>query len=106
MKGYEERREGFEGEFKRNQELAFRTTVRRNKLLGMWVAEHLGLPACEAEAYAKSVANADFDARGDNDVIAKVQADLAAKRIPLDEAELRAELARAATEARRQLAEA
>jgi hypothetical protein len=106
MKGYEEWRRGFEAEFTRNQELAFRTTVRGNKLFGLWVAERLGLPRGEAEAYAKSVINADFDALGDNDVIAKVQADLAAKGISLDEAELRAELARAVTEARRPLAEA
>jgi len=106
MKGYEERRRGFEAEFARNQELVFRAIVRGNKLFGLWAAERLGLPTGEAEAYAKSVVNADFDAPGDNDVIAKVRADLVAKGILLDEAELRTELARAVTEARRQLAEA
>ncbi len=80
--------------------------MRRNKLLGLWVAERLGLPAGEAaEAYARSVVAADFELPGDDDVIAKVRGDLAAKGIGLTDAELRIELARAAVEADRQLAE-
>ena len=74
MKGFVEREKGFEAEFKRNQELAFRVTARRNRLFGLWAADRLGLTAGEAaESYAKSVVAADFEKPGDADVIAKVQ---------------------------------
>ena len=88
MNNFRERGKSFETEFSRNQELAFRITARRNRLFGVWAAEKLGLAAGEpVETYAKAVVAADFDA----------------KRIIVTEAELRAELARAAAEARRQM---
>ena len=106
MKGLADRGKAFEAEFKRNQELACRVTVRRNRLFGLWAAARLGLPQGEAaDAYAKTVVEADFKVPGDADVIQKVQGDLAAKDITMTEAELRAELARAGAEARRQLTE-
>ncbi len=106
MRGFDERQKAFEADFKRNQELAFRITARRNRLLGLWAAERLGLPAGDAaEAYARTVVAADFAAPGEDDVVEKVRADLAAKRIDIPEAEVRAELARAAVAARKQLAD-
>jgi hypothetical protein len=105
MRTFDERRQGFEAEFKRDQELVFRIAARRNRLLGLWAAEKLGLPAGDpAESYAKTVVAADFEAPGDSDVVAKVLGDLAAKGVAATEAEVRAELKRAAEEARRQLA--
>jgi hypothetical protein len=106
MKSFDDRQKGFEAEFKREQELSFRITARRNKLFGLWAAERLGLQAGEeAETYAKSVVAADFEVPGDSDVIEKVRADLAAKGIDMTEADIRSELARAATKAREPLAE-
>jgi hypothetical protein len=105
VKNFEDREKGFEAEFKRNQELQFRVNARRNKLFGLWAAEKLGLPAgSEAEAYARTVVEADFQKPGDGDVIEKVRADLADKGMALTEQQLRVELERAATEARRQVA--
>ena len=73
MKGLTEREKGFEAEFKRNQELRFRVTARRNRLFGLWAAARLGLPPGEeADTYAKEVVAADFEAPGDDDVIGKV----------------------------------
>ena len=105
MRSFEDREKGFEAEFKRNQDLAFRVTARRNRLFGMWVAEQLGLPADQAERYARTVVEADFEKPGDSDVIEKVQKDLAAMGISMTEPQLRAELERAAAEAKRQLME-
>jgi len=104
MKSFTEREKGFEAEFKRNQELMFRVTARRNRLLGLWAAARLGLPAEEAEVYAKTVVAADFEAPGDADIIKKVRTDFEEKGVAVTEAELRSELARAAAEARRQFA--
>lgn len=104
MGSFVERGKALEAELKRDQELAFRINMRRNKLFGLWAAARLGLPSGElTEAYAKSVVAADFEAPGDQDVIRKVLADLAEKGIAATEAELRAELARAAAEARKAL---
>ena len=106
MKSFEDRQKGFEAEFKRSQELQFRVGARRNKLFGLWAAGRLGIGAAdEAEAYARTVVEADFERPGDGDVIEKVQKDLAAKGIELSEAQLRAELTRAADEAKRQLSQ-
>jgi len=106
MRSFEERQKGHEAQFAHGQELAFRITARPNRLLGLWAAERLGLPAGEeTEAYAKSVVAADFQAPGDDDVIEKVRGDLAAKGLDVTVEQVRAELARAAAQAREQLAE-
>ncbi|WP_158818150.1 DUF1476 domain-containing protein [Methylocapsa sp. S129] len=106
MNSFEERQKGFEAQFVRDQELSFRVAARRNKLLGLWAAERLGLPAGEAaETYAQTIVAADFQAPGDDDVIKKLHDDFAAKGVGVSQTELRAELARAATEAYKQLTE-
>jgi hypothetical protein len=106
MKSFEDRQKGFEAEFKRNQELQFRVTARRNRLFGLWAAGRLGIgTGDEAEAYARTVVDADFEKPGDSDVVEKVGGDLAAKGIEMSEAQLRAELTRAADEAKRQLSQ-
>lgn len=106
MNSFKDREKGFEAEFKRNQELQFRVTARRNKLFGLWAAEKLGVAAGDAtEAYARAVVDADFEKPGDSDVIEKVQNDLSAKGISLTEAQLRTELTRAEDEAKRQLSQ-
>ena len=103
MNGLSGREKGFEAEFTRNQELAFRITARRNRLFGLWAADRLGLPKLETEAYAASVVAADFEKPGDDDVLCKVFQDFTSKGVAMSEPQLRAELGRALTEARRQL---
>jgi hypothetical protein len=104
MDNFAGRKKSFEAEFARNQELTFRITARRNRLFGLWAAKRLDLPAGDAaNAYADMVVAADFEAPGDDDVIRKVLADFIEKDVPISEAELRAELARAGREARQQL---
>jgi hypothetical protein len=104
MTNFDERKRGFEADFARDQELSFRVTARRNRLLGLWAAERLGLAAgTAAEDYAKTVVAADFDAPGDDDIVEMVRGDLVAKGIETTVAEVRAELGRAAILARQQL---
>ena len=105
MTGFDERKRGFEAGFARDQDLSFRVTARRNRLLGQWAAERLGRAAgAAAEDYAKTVVAADFEAPGDDDIVEKVRGDLVAKGIETTVAEVRAELGRAAILAREQLA--
>jgi hypothetical protein len=88
MSTFTEREEAFEKQFALDGELRFKATARRNKLLGLWVAERLGKAGAEAEAYAKSVVLADFQEPGDGDVLHKIRQDLAAAGKSVDEAEL------------------
>lgn len=76
MSTFDKRQEGFEKKFAHDEELRFKATARRNKLLGLWVAEKIGKTGEDAEAYAKSVVMADFEEAGDDDVFRKVKADL------------------------------
>jgi hypothetical protein len=105
MSSFAKRNRAFEADFARNQESSFRVAARRNRLLGLWAAERLGLPAgTAAEDYATTVVAADFVAPGDDDVVEKVRGDLVAKGIETSVAEIRAALDRAALLARAQLA--
>jgi hypothetical protein len=76
MSTFDKREEGFEKKFAHDEELRFKATARRNKLLGLWVAEKLGKTGADADAYAKSVVMSDFEEAGDDDVFRKVKADL------------------------------
>jgi hypothetical protein len=89
MTTFDKREEGFEKKFAHDEELRFKATARRNKLLGLWVAEKLGKTGTEADAYAKAVVMSDFEEAGDNDVLRKIQADLAAGNVDLSEHQLR-----------------
>ncbi len=85
MTNFNEREKGFESKFKRDEESRFKVTVRRNKLLGLWAAEKMGLSGDAADTYAKDVVKADFEEPGDDDVLRKVLGDLQAKGVETSE---------------------
>ena len=89
MTTFDKREEGFEKKFAHDEELRFKANARRNKLLGLWAAEKLGLSGDAANAYAKEVVMADFEESGDGDVLKKVRADLEAKGIAQSEQDIR-----------------
>ena len=105
MTTFDNREQAFENKFARDEEMAFRVTARRNRLLGTWAAQRMGLTAEETDAYAKAVVQADFEEAGDEDVIRKVLGDLTAAGVATDEAAVRQALADQTVEARRQLME-
>src|SRR5919197_112191 len=89
MTSPDKREEGFEKKFAHDEELRFRATARRNKLLGMWAAEKLGLTGADAEAYAKEVVLADFEEAGDHDVFRKIRKDFDAKGVAQSDHQIR-----------------
>jgi hypothetical protein len=89
MTTFDNRKEGFEKKFAHDEELRFKATARRNKLLGQWAAEKLGLSGDAAVAYAKDVVAADFEEAGDDDVVRKVMADFKAKNVDQSEHQVR-----------------
>ena len=60
MTTFDKREEGFEKKFALDEELRFKANARRNKMLGLWAAEKLGLTGPAADAYAKEVVVADL----------------------------------------------
>lgn len=93
MAQFDERETNFEKKYKHDKELEFKINARRNKLLGLWVGELLGLKGPEADAYAKSVVMADFERPGDQDVVDKVLADCRAKGVEMSEHRVRKHMA-------------
>ena len=89
MTTFNDREKAFEDKYKHDQELQFKVEVRRNKLLGIWAAELMGLEGADAEAYAKEVVASDFEEPGDADVVRKVLGDLEAKGQEMTEHRLR-----------------
>jgi hypothetical protein len=89
MTTFEERQKGFERKFAHDEELKFKATARRNKLLGLWAAERLGLSGDEAQAYAREVVKADLAEPGEEDVFRKVRSDFDAKGIAESDHQIR-----------------
>lgn len=89
MSTFDQRKDAFENKFAHDEELRFKATARRNKLLGLWAAEKLGKAGTDADAYAKSVVLADFEEAGDEDVLRKVKADFASANVAVADDEIR-----------------
>lgn len=105
MTTFNDREKAQEAKFVREEEMAFRVTARRNKLLGQWAASRMGLTPEETNSYAKSVVQADFEEVGDEDVIRKLLGDLTGAQVETSDEEIRQALADMTVEARRQLME-
>jgi hypothetical protein len=103
MTNFSDKERAEEAKYARDEEMEFRVAARRNRLLGAWAADKMGLTAAEADAYGKEVIQADFEEAGDEDVIRKLLGDLTAAGVQVDEAEIRTALETKAVEARRSL---
>jgi hypothetical protein len=89
MDSFDRRKDGFERKFAHDEELRFKATARRNRLLGHWAAEQLGLNGVEADAYARDVVNADFAVPGDQDVFDKLRSDFDAGKVTVSDQQIR-----------------
>ena len=105
MTQFDDRERAFESKFAHDEEMKFRITARRNRLLGEWAARQMGLSEAESEAYARDVVRADFEEGGDHDVVRKVLGDLTSAGIECDDAQIQAALRNKEIEARRQIIE-
>jgi hypothetical protein len=92
MSSFDDRETSFENKFKHDKELEFKATARRNKLLGLWAANLLGVHGVEAESYAKTVVKADLEQPGDQDVVNKLLGDFKQRGIDMSEHRLRKQM--------------
>ncbi len=88
MTTFDKREEAFEEQFAHDEELRFKATARRNKMLGLWAAQKLGLTGDAAEAYAKEMVMLEFG-EGDPDVFTKVRRDFDAKGVAQSDHQIR-----------------
>ena len=103
MAQFDDRERAQEAKFAHDGELRFKAEARRNKLLGLWAAEHMGLSDEHAREYAGQVVTADFQEAGDEDVFRKVSADLKAKGASVSDDMIRAKMAELTATAREQV---
>lgn len=89
MSEFDRRKKGFEDKFAHDEELRFKANARRNKLLGLWAAEKMGVTGPDAEAYAREVVLADFQEAGDQDVFRKIRADFDDKGVEQSDHQIR-----------------
>jgi hypothetical protein len=89
MTGFEDREKGFERKFAHDEELKFRATARRNKLLGLWAAAEMGITGDAAQAYAREVIKADLEQPGEEDVFRKIRKDFDAKGVQQSDHQIR-----------------
>jgi hypothetical protein len=103
MSTFDDREKGQEAKFAHDSELRFRAEARRNKLLGLWAAEHMGLSAEHAKQYAAEVVAADFEEAGDEDVFRKISADIKARGGSISDDMIRRKMAELVAIAREQV---
>lgn len=104
MTQFDNREKAFESKYAHDQELQFKVMVRRNKLLGLWAAEEMGLTGEAATQYAIDVVKSDFEEAGDHDVFRKIKADLDAKQVDVTEHRLRKQMDELMVLAKQQIA--
>jgi hypothetical protein len=103
MTDFKDRERAEEAKFAHDADMEFRIIARRNRLLGQWAADRMGLTAAEADSYAKAVVQAEFEDAGDEDVVRKLLGDLVSAGVETDETEVRAAMETKQIEARRTL---
>ena len=105
MTTFDERERAFEAKFARDQEMQFRIHARRDRLLGLWAAERMGLTDVEAETYAKELIRSDFETITDDDIVRRLLGDLTSAGVDIEESEIRSRIEEKTVKARRQLIE-
>lgn len=105
MTTFNDREKGFESKFALDQETEFKAVARRNRLLGLWAADRMGLQGDSRDDYARAVVKSDFEQPGDEDVMRKVMQDLEGSGLGVRESEVRSKMDELLAVAREQVRE-
>ncbi len=103
MTTFDDREKGFESKYALDQEQEFKAVARRNKLLGLWAAEKMGLSSESADQYAAAVVRADFEQPGEEDVFRKIDQDFKGAGLTVSEGEIRSKMDELGSVARDQI---
>lgn len=105
MTTFDERKDKYEKKFAHDEELRFKASARRNKLVGQWAAGILGLTGDKADQYVRQVIAADLQEKGDDDVFRKLRADFDAAGVDQTNHQIRRHMDEFMEEAVRQVME-
>ena len=89
MSTFDKREDAFEKRYVHDEEMQFKAVARRNRLLGQWAAEKLGLSGDDAVEYAKAVVRADFEEPGEEDVFRKIRGDFDEAKVEQSDHQIR-----------------
>lgn len=103
MSTFDDRENAFESQYAHDEEMEFKAVARRNKLLGLWAAELMGITGDDADAYAKDVVKADFEEAGHEDVFRKIRGDFDARGIEQSDHQIRHRMDQLLEDARKQI---
>ena len=103
MTTFDDREKAFEAKFALDQEQEFKAVARRNKMLGLWAADKMGLSPESADQYAQAVVRADMEQPGDEDVFRKIAGDLKGSGLTVSEGEIRSKMDELSSIARDQI---
>lgn len=103
MTTFDDREKGFEAKYALDQEQEFKAVARRNKSLGLWAADKMGLSPDSADQYASAVVRADFEQPGEEDVFRKVAGDFKGSGLTVSEGEIQSKMDELMSIAREQI---
>ena len=103
MTTFDNREKAFEAQYALDQDQEFRAQARRNRALGRWAGELIGLSGEALDAYAQTVVKSDFKEAGDEDVLEKIVADLAEKNVDIQPQAVRERMNALLSEARAEI---
>jgi hypothetical protein len=104
MKAFDDREKAYEAKYHLDQEMEFKARIRRDKLLGLWAADQMGIAGDAAKTYALSVVDVEFNS-ADHDAAHKVLNDFVAAGIAIDDGAIRHQMAVLLEVAREQILE-
>ncbi len=89
---FDDRKKQFEKKVELETENKFKVTAKRNKLLGLWAAQTMGLEKSLIDNYIETVIDSDFEKPGYSDVLEKISKDFKSKNIQITLAEIEKKL--------------
>lgn len=105
LSAFHNREQAFEIQYSIDENLKFRVNCRRNKLIGLWGAEMMGLSGDAAQEYAHGLVVANLRKTGDDVLVRRIVDDLAQHGVSVSESEVVSHLGQAMVTASAQVRE-
>ncbi len=103
---FEKRRETFEAGFAHSEEIEFRVQALRNRKLGIWAADLIGLKGAQADDYVNSLVETHINATDKDAILDKVITDFDAFQVECTDRTIRRKMEDLLVEARAEIMQA
>jgi hypothetical protein len=103
MTSFDDRERAYEAKFAQDQDADFKAEARRNRLLGLWSGELMGLEKAHLEDYARAVVKSELVRHDEDDILRKVFEDLKGAGVQVSEGDVRMKMAELLAMAREQI---